>query len=79
MYRELLNTQLQYNKDMQGYGNMTNIEKKMNREDLIAYKNYDNTQYALIPGVNNQKNFMDSNIYQPKTKTIDMDEKHKRL
>ena len=41
MYRDLLNTQLQYNKEMQGYGNMTDVEKKLNREDLIAYKHYD--------------------------------------
>lgn len=34
---------------------MTDVEKKLNREDLHAYKNYDNNQYALIPGVNNIK------------------------
>lgn len=34
---------------------MTNVEKKMNRADLIAYKNYDNRQYCLIPGVSSQK------------------------
>jgi hypothetical protein len=42
MYRDILNTQLLYNKELQGYGNMTDVEKKINREDLIAYKNYDN-------------------------------------
>lgn len=45
---------------------MTDVEKKLNREDLIAYKKYDNTQYALIPGFNNQRKFMDPEIYQPK-------------
>lgn len=29
------------NKEYRGYGNMTNVEKAINREDLIAYKNYD--------------------------------------
>jgi len=48
---------MQYNKELQGYGNMTDVEKKLNREDLIAYKNYDNNQYALIPGINNVKRF----------------------
>jgi len=23
-------------------GNMTNVEKQMNKDDLVAYKNYDN-------------------------------------
>jgi hypothetical protein len=38
---------------MKMYGNMTSIEKKMNKEDLDAWKKYDNNQYALIPGINN--------------------------
>jgi len=41
MYRELLNNQVNYTKELQSYGNMTEVEKKINREDLIAYKNYD--------------------------------------
>ena len=32
------------------YGNMTNVEKRINKLDLVAYKNYDNHQYAKIPG-----------------------------
>ena len=55
LYRELLNQQVQYNREMQGYGNMTDVEKKMNREDLYAYKNYDNNQYSMIPGVSSIK------------------------
>jgi hypothetical protein len=35
---------------MHGYGNMTSVEKRMNKDDLIAYKNFDNNQYAMIPG-----------------------------
>ena len=52
LYRELLDTQVQYQKELQGYGNMTEFEKKMNRVDLQAYKNYDNNVYALVPGIN---------------------------
>lgn len=37
------------------YGNMTNVEKQMNKEDLQAWKVYDNIQYALIPGINHTK------------------------
>jgi hypothetical protein len=29
---------------------MTSVEKRMNKDDLIAYKNFDNKQYAMIPG-----------------------------
>ena len=42
MYRSLLDNQVTYNKELAGYGNMTNVEKKLNRQDLVAYKNYDN-------------------------------------
>ena len=52
MYRDLLNTQMQYQKELRGYGNMTELEKKLNRIDLMAYKNYDNKMYSLVPGIN---------------------------
>ena len=42
---------------MKAYGNMTEVEKQMNREDLNAWKVYDNNQYSLIPGINHQKIF----------------------
>ena len=32
-------------------GNMTQVEKRMNKEDLKAYKQYDNTNYSLMPGI----------------------------
>ena len=34
---------------------MTDVEKKLNKEDLYAYKNFDNNQYSLIPGVSSVK------------------------
>ena len=37
------------------YGNMSKQEKALNKDDLIAYKHYDNNQYALIPGFTSQK------------------------
>ena len=37
------------------YGNMSQQEKAMNKDDLHAYKRFDNNQYALIPGFNSQK------------------------
>ena len=50
---------MQYNREMQGYGNMTDVEKKMNREDLYAYKNYDTNQYSMIPGISTVKKISD--------------------
>lgn len=40
---------------LRAYGNMTNVEKEMNKDDLVAWKKYDNNQYSMIPGVSNQK------------------------
>jgi hypothetical protein len=37
---------------MSAFGTMTNVEKKLNRADLLAYKAYDNTNYSLVPGLN---------------------------
>jgi len=30
---------------------MTEVEKQFNKEDLRAYKEFDNNQYSLIPGI----------------------------
>jgi hypothetical protein len=35
---------------------MTELEKKMNRIDLQAYKNYDKNLYSLVPGINSHFN-----------------------
>lgn len=52
---------------MKLYGNMTSVEKAMNRHDLHAFKNYDNNQYALIPGVASSK-VLPGQIYSPGSK-----------
>jgi hypothetical protein len=41
---------------LRAYGNMSAAEKQINKDDLVAYKNYESTNYAMIPGINNQKN-----------------------
>ena len=41
------------------HGNMTNVEKQLNKDDLLAWKHYDNTQYSLIPGISNKKAHLD--------------------
>lgn len=37
------------------YGNMSSIEKALNKNDLNAYKNYDTGQYSLVPGMQHAK------------------------
>jgi hypothetical protein len=32
---------------------MSAAEKKLNNKDLQAYKNYDHTDHAMIPGIQN--------------------------
>lgn len=41
------------------HGNMTEVEKHMNKDDLIAYKNYDQNQYSLIPGISKDKKILE--------------------
>lgn len=54
-YKQDLDTQIQNKKVLQAYGNMTNVEKEMNKDDLIAWKKYDNNQYSMIPGISHNK------------------------
>ena len=54
----MLDDQIRLQQNMRMNGNMTSEEKKLNKDDMVAYKNYDNKQYSLIPGVSKNKNFM---------------------
>jgi hypothetical protein len=51
-YKDMLDNQKNTRKAMNMYGNMTGIEKQLNKNDLSAFKNYDAKTYALIPGMN---------------------------
>ena len=62
LYRQMLLNQQNEKKNMYGVqGNMTQVEKWLNKEDLKAYKKYDNTHYSMIPGIEGRKNFFDRN------------------
>jgi len=37
------------------YGNMSSVEKNINKVDLNAFKNYDTRQYSLVPGLQHSK------------------------
>ena len=56
-YKSELDRQLQNKQVMRGYGNMTNVEKEMNKDDLNAWKKYDDNQYSMIPGITAAKRF----------------------
>jgi hypothetical protein len=38
---------------------MTQIEKQINKDDLEAWKRYDNNQYSLIPGFSTNKKLLE--------------------
>ena len=38
---------------------MTGVEKQMNKDEMEAYKKYDNKSYSLQPGMQGQKAFAD--------------------
>lgn len=54
-YKTELERQQQMKQQMQGYGNMSAAEKALNKDDLFAYKQIDNKNYAMIPGIQQSK------------------------
>lgn len=54
-YKYQLDMQRKQNEQFRAYGNMSAAEKALNRDDLYAYKEFDGKNYAMIPGIQNQK------------------------
>lgn len=50
-YKEELDRQRQVRDAMLAYGNMSQAEKQINKADLRAYKNYENVNYNMVPGL----------------------------
>ena len=48
------------------YGNMSGVEKNLNRNQLVAYKNFDHHNYSMIPGQNNSPQQPSSKIIHDK-------------
>lgn len=65
-YKDMLDTQVKVSKQRRMYGNMTGVEKSLNKDDLVAWKNYDHTTYALIPGLNSSKKPISNKVIQDK-------------
>lgn len=78
MYRQMLQSQVQYNNGLKNFGNMTKVEKMMNRDDLKAYKKFDNNQYSMIPGINTVKKYPKGHN-EKSSKVHSYDEDQRRL
>ena len=59
MYRQDLAAQVHNKKVLGSVGNMTNVEKELNKNELNAYKVYDNKDYAMMPGTNSMTTLVD--------------------
>ena len=52
VYREMLNSQVQFQNSIKMQGTMTAVEKKLNKVDLKAYKQGNKSVHSFIPGIN---------------------------
>ena len=54
-YKDMLDQQMEVKSNFKMYGNMSSIEKALNKTDLQAYKNFDQRQFSLVPGIQHSK------------------------
>lgn len=52
VYKKQLDSQMNVKKQAALYGNMTGVEKQMNKDEMLAYKNFETKTMAFIPGLN---------------------------
>ena len=81
-YKEMLDNQRRVKQEYKAYGNMTDVEKSLNRNDLLAWKNYDYTTYAMIPGFNSSNLHLSSKVEADKLrrpKVRDSEQEDRRL
>ena len=55
-YKEDLDKQRQQKLALMAYGNMSQAEKQLNRQDLQSFKRYELTQHATLPGHSQTRN-----------------------
>lgn len=81
-YKEMLDSQRKIKSEYRGYGNMSNVEKSLNRNDLLAWKNFDYTTYAMIPGFNSNTLNLSNKVIEDRSKKIkvrDLDKETQKL
>ncbi len=54
VYKKQLDSQMNMKKNQTLYGNMTGVEKQMNKDEIVAYKNFEAGHYNMIPGINSK-------------------------
>jgi hypothetical protein len=54
----MLDQQLEVKDGFKMYGNMSSVEKALNKNDLRAYKNFDDRQFSLVPGIQHSKHLV---------------------
>lgn len=59
LYKQELDAQIVNRQAMKAYGNMTSVEKEMNKDELTAFKKYDTNDLTLVPGQVSSKRFAD--------------------
>ena len=63
LYKKQLDDQMNLRRKFNMYGNMSGVEKNLNRNELLAYKNFDYKYNSMIPGQN-------SSPHQPSQKIL---------
>jgi len=53
-------------KKAQMYGNMTGVEKQINKDEMLAYRNHDTQPYMMIPGLNSSPPKLTKKLEQEK-------------
>lgn len=78
VYKKQLDSQMNVKKQAALYGNMTGVEKQMNKDEMLAYKNYETKTMAFIPGLNSKapmpsERVMNDKLNHPSGRTVESD------
>jgi hypothetical protein len=79
LYREMLANQIHFKDQIKMHGNMTAVEKQLNKLDLKAYQNNDKNVYSFVPGINHDNLGTKTNFYQKKDKKEDTEYERERV
>ena len=69
-YKDMLDQQMEVKDGFKMYGNMSSVEKALNKNDLRAYKNFDSRQFSLVPGIQHSKHVMAQST-EPTSRSMD--------
>jgi hypothetical protein len=75
-YKDMLDQQLEVKDGFKMEGNMSSVEKALNKNDLRAYKNFDNRQFSLVPGLQHSKH-VNANSSNVASRSLDSNDNFK--